>query len=182
MTAPQSLPEIPGQAAIAAPDPNTAVLRSLGRCFGLTLISGGLWAFAWIYHQAKEVSPRVGEQASAGGRTFGALIPIVNYFVIYWSWRDIDRYAKQSGTQGIPVVLFLILSIFISPLAIVFYFITQSRLNAAHLAATGGTATKAPMYRADWIAVGLGILGVILGFLLAVLLIANSDTTTTVSY
>lgn len=182
MTAPQAIPGLPGQTAIDGGGGDTAVLRSLGRCFGLTLISGGLWAFAWIYHTAKEVSPRVGENANAGGRTVGFIVPILNWFVLYWSWRDIDTYAKRSGSQDFPVVLFLILGIIISPLMLVFYFIVQSRLNAAHVAATGGAATKAPMYKADWIAVILGVLAWVVGILLIILVAANSDVSTTTSY
>jgi hypothetical protein len=44
----------------------TAVLRGVGRCILLLIVSFGLWGFAWIYHTTKEVSSRVNQPAPVG--------------------------------------------------------------------------------------------------------------------
>ena len=64
MTTDAALPA-PSAAAIGG---SPAVIRSVGKCIVLTIASFGLWAFAWIYHTADEVSPAAGEQASTAGR------------------------------------------------------------------------------------------------------------------
>ena len=55
------------------------------------------------------------------------------------------------------MLLFFLLTILLSFPAIFTYPIVQSRMNQAHMAATNGQATKAPMQTIDWVFVGLGI-------------------------
>jgi magnesium-transporting ATPase (P-type) len=146
-----------------------ATIRSVGRCILLTIVSFGLWSFAWIYHTADEVSPAAGQDASPPLRTIGWLIPIVNIVVLFLSWRDIDNFLKKHGAKDVPVIVFLLLTIFIPFAAIFTYIIVQNRLNDGWAAASGGQATDAPMTAVDWVFVlagwvvlGLGLLFVIL--------------------
>src|SRR4051794_37810175 len=143
----------------------TTVLRGVGRCIGLTLLSFGLWQFAWIYHTTKEVSPHVNQNPpSAGLRTFLHAIPIANLVVWFLCWQDIEQYCKRAGAQNFPLVAYYLLS-FIPFVALYTYPTVQMRLNDAHLAATNGAATKAPMQTADWVTLIIGwvfLLGVIL--------------------
>lgn len=158
----------------AVPAPATiggspAVIRSVGKCFLLLLVSFGLWAFAWIYHTAAEVSPEADENASPIWRTIGFAIPIVNLVVLFLSWRDVDNFLKKSGAKDFHVVLFFLLTIFIPFAAIFTYIIVQNRLNDGWEAATGGQATHAPMYTVDWVFVLVGwavlALGLIAGLM-----------------
>jgi magnesium-transporting ATPase (P-type) len=157
---------LPGPATIAA---GPATVRSVGRCILLTIVSFGLWSFAWIYHTADEVSPAAGQDASPPLRTIGWLIPIVNIVVLFLSWRDIDNFLKKHGAKDVPVIVFLLLTIFIPFAAIFTYIIVQNRLNDGWAVASGGQATDAPMTAVDWVFVlagwvvlGLGLLFVIL--------------------
>jgi magnesium-transporting ATPase (P-type) len=157
---------LPGPATIAG---SPATVRSVGRCILLTIVSFGLWSFAWIYHTADEVSPAAGQDASPPLRTIGWLIPIVNIVVLFLSWRDIDNFLKKHGAKDVPVIVFLLLTIFIPFAAIFTYIIVQNRLNDGWAAASGGQATDAPMTAVDWVFVlagwvvlGLGLLFVIL--------------------
>jgi hypothetical protein len=157
---------LPAPAAVGG---SPAVIRSAGKCFLLLLVSFGLWTFAWIYHTADEVSPAAGQEASPPLRMVGFLIPLVNIFVLFLSWRDIDNFLKKHGAKDFPVVLFLLLSIFIPFAAIFTYIIVQNRLNAGWEVATGGQATDAPMQPIDWIFVLAGWVVIGLAIIFAVL-------------
>ena len=135
-----------------------AVIRSIGRCFLLLLVSSGFWSIAWMYHTTKEVSARVTSPPPGPGlRAFLSIIPIVQYFTYYWAWNDIDQYCKRVRTEGIPVVLFLVLSIVISIANVITFPMIQSKLNDAHRAATNGQATNAKMQGIDWAMIALGV-------------------------
>ncbi|RKQ87185.1 hypothetical protein C8N24_5205 [Solirubrobacter pauli] len=137
---------------------NLAVIRSIGRCVLLLIVSSGFWSIAWMYHTTKEVSSRVASPPpSAGLRAFLSVIPIVQYFTYYWAWNDIDQYCKRVRTEGIPVVLFLVLAIVFSIANLITFPMIQSKLNDAHRAATGGQATNAKMQGIDWAMIALGI-------------------------
>ena len=137
-----------------------ATRRSVGKCILLLIVSGGLWGLAWVYHTGKEVAQQgLGKSdASPGLRAFGFLIPIVNYFVLYFSWRDIEHFCKEKGTRDFPLVLYFILTIIIPFVAIFTYISVQGKMNDAWDAAAGGQAAEAPMETIDWVTVGIGIL------------------------
>jgi hypothetical protein len=137
-----------------------AVIRSVGRCFLLLLVSFGLWSIAWIYHTTKDVSPKVTDKSSPGLRAFGWIIPIVNYVVLYLTWRDVEHFTKKAGTKDFALALYFILTILIPFVAIFTYWSVQNKMNAAWEAETGGTAVHAPMEAIDWVTVVLGLLGV----------------------
>ena len=137
---------------------NLAVIRSVGRCFLLLLVSSGFWGIAWMYHTTKEVSSRVvSPPPSPGLRAFLSIIPIANYVMQYQAWSDIDQYCKRVRTEGIPVVVFLVLSILVSIANVITFPMIQSKLNDAHRAATNGQATTAKMQGIDWAMIALGI-------------------------
>ncbi len=144
---------VPAPAAVAG---SPAVIRSVGKCILLTLVSFGLWSFAWIYHTAKEVSPAAGEESSPALRTFGWVIPIVNYFVLWLSWRDVENFLKKNDSRDFPLVVYFILTILIPFVAIFTYISVQGRLNDGWRKATGGQATDAPLEGIDWVFILLG--------------------------
>ena len=145
----------------------TAVLRGVGRCILLLIVSFGLWSFAWIYHTTKEVSAQVRTPPpSAGLRTFLYAIPIANLVIWFMSWRDVENYCKRAGTKDFPMVLFWILTFIFGIVGLYTYPVVQMRLNDAHRAATNGRATTAPMQTADWVAIAVGWAFLILWFVI----------------
>jgi Domain of unknown function (DUF4234) len=153
----------------------TAVIRSVGRCILLLIVSFGLWSFAWIYHTTKEVSPRVRQPPPAAGlRTFLYAIPIVNLVMWFFCWQEIEDYCKRARSQDFPLVAFWILTFIFGIVGLYTYPVVQSRLNDAHRVATNGQATDAPMQAADWIAIVVGWAFLALWILLIVVAIAAS--------
>ena len=152
---------------VAASTGETAVLRGVGRCILLLIVSFGLWSFAWMYHTTKEVSGRVKQPPpSPGLRTFLYAIPIVNLVMWFFAWQDIEDYCRRARTQDFPMILFWILTFFFGIVGLYTYPVVQMRLNDAHRAATNGRATNAPMQTADWIAIAVGWAFVLLGILI----------------
>jgi hypothetical protein len=159
---------------------STAVVRSVGRCILLLIASGGLWGFAWMYHTTKEVSNKVNNPApSPAFRTVMMIIPIANLVMLYLSWKDIEEYCKRARSESFPMVLFFLLTILLSIPALFTYPIVQSRMNQAHMAATNGQATKAPMQTIDWVFVGIGLAFWALYVLFFIILIIAAGTSST---
>ncbi len=157
----------------AASTGETAVLRGVGRCILLLIVSFGLWSFAWMYHTSKEVSARVKQPPpSAGLRTFLYAIPIANLVVWFFAWQDIEEYCKRARTQDFPLIAFWILTFIFGLVGLYTYPVVQSRLNDAHRAATNGRATTAPMQAADWIAIAVGWAFALVWILIIVLAVA----------
>ena len=164
---------------------DTRVIRGVGRCVLLLIASFGLWGFAWIYHTTKEVSNKVNNPApSPTFRTWMYVVPIANYVIWYLSWKDIEEYTKRARSESFPSVLFFLLTILLGIPALFTMPIVQSRMNQAHLAATNGQASKAPMQTIDWafLIVGLVFWALWIAFIVIIIVAAASgslDTTTT---
>lgn len=138
---------------------NPAVIRSVGRCFVLLLLSFGMWSYAWMYHTTKEVSSQVNQPPpSAGLRTFLSAIPIANCVMWFLAWKDIEEYSKRVGSRDFPSTVLWVLTFFFGFVGLYSYPTAQARMNDAHRAATGGRATNAPMQAVDWIFLTLGLL------------------------
>lgn len=150
------------------------VLRSIPRCVLYLFLSFGLWSLAWVWHHSKEVSPQLRNDDPSVLRTVLSVVPIANYVVLYWVWDDIDKYARGTGTGQFNTVLWLVLTIVLGFPALIAYPMAQSRMNAAHVAASNGTATKAPLYLADKITIGIGLALWALFLLIIVVVVAAS--------
>jgi hypothetical protein len=183
MNAPQQPP--PYQQAYAppmgplpppVPMPDNRVIRSVGRCIALLILSWGFWGFAWVYHTTKDVSPRVNRPTSPAARAWMYAVPILNLFVLYWCWRDIEEYTKRSRAQSFDLLLWFLLSILVGFVALYSYPMVQSRLNDAHRAATNGTAENAPMKSIDWIMIAVGWAFMLLWIVFIVLIALVAST------
>jgi hypothetical protein len=158
------------------------VIRSIWFCFLMLLGSFGVWSFAWIWHTAMEVSPRVqlnpGESSMSPKLRTGLLwVPIVGYVIVYQSWRDINRFAQDSGRSGFSpggfLAGYIAIGLFCAPLNMIFPCLVQSPLNDAWRLREPSRATKAPLMTADWITLSIG-LGLWVIVILAVVLSSGS--------
>lgn len=154
-----------GASAVTGPK----VLRSIGSCFGWLLLSFGLWSFAWIHSTLSEIGDATGKDTNATLKTVLWAIPIVNLFVLYFAWRDVDEFIESTGESGFSVILYTLLTIFIPFAAVFTYISVQSKLNAAWTRATGGAAQSAGLGTLGLVTVLLGILAWALYLIVVVL-------------
>lgn len=134
------------------------VIRSVGSCFGWLLLSFGLWGFAWIYNNLTEIGTAMRKDTNATLKTVLFLIPIVNLFVLYFVWKDVEEFVEGTGEQGFSVILYTLLTIFIPFAAIFTYVSVQNKLNAAWMRATSGAAQKAELGTFGLVTVIIGVL------------------------
>lgn len=163
-----------------------AVKRGIPRVIIFSILSP-IYVFYWFYQTRSVVTQAVGGKDQVGLQTLGLIVPILNLFILYWLFRDIDKYNKANGGQGFPALWFIlgpiILSIIpfiglIAPLvALVLYIIVLSRLNEA-LDKQG--ATDAPYTTGEIAAVLAGVLLWILYFVVFAAMIAAIGTNSAV--
>jgi hypothetical protein len=162
---PPPLPEAPArtpaQAAPAAPSAAPggeplAIKRSVIRALGFGVLSFGLYNFYWFYVTRKEASRELGTDDDAALQTAGLLVPVLNWVITYWLWRDINRLRARVGLSEFSIPLYLVLSII--GLMVIFYALVVSHLNEYWDRRTGGRATNAPVTRNEKLVVAAGAL------------------------
>ena len=122
----------------------------------------------------------------AGTRTGLFWVPILNWVITYWSWRDTRRFADSAGVKSYSPGLFIggyvalqLISIipvlaWTSLLAFAFPVIVQKKLNESWRRHEPTRARTAPMMQADWITLGIGLALWALGTVILVAVIAAS--------
>lgn len=153
-----------------------AVKRSTGRCWGFAVASFGLWTFFWFHTYRRLLDAEMGQgRDDATTHTILLFVPIANFFVAYWLWRDLDALRRRAGLPDFPVVAFVIGSIFIQPL---FWSLVNVRLNEYWDERSQGHVTDAPVTSTEKvitaIGAGLFVLYVIGTILLIVLAVVTS--------
>lgn len=163
-----------------------AVKRSIPRVIIFYLLSP-IYGLYWFYQTRNVITGAVGGKDQVGLQTLGLLVPILNLFILYWLFRDVDKFNKANGGQGFPALWFIlgpiILSIIpfvglIAPLVgLVLFIIVLMRLNEA-LDKQG--ATDAPYTTGEIATVLAGIVLWILYFVVFAAMIATIGTNSAV--
>lgn len=91
-----------------------AVKRSVLRVLVFAILSGGLYSFYWFYVTRKRATEELGTNDQVGLQTLGLIVPILNFFIIYWLFRDIDKLQKNAGLAGFPALWFVVGPIILS--------------------------------------------------------------------
>lgn len=156
-------------AQTAYPADAYAVKRSLGRVWGFTLISFGLYMYFWFYTYRKKLDAELGHgRDDAALHTAGLLVPVLNFFIVHWLWRDLNHLRTRVGLGEFPEVPYLIGSIFLAP---VFYSLVNQELNEYWDVRTQGRATDAPVTTGEKVVVGIGAAFFLLWLLIMVLVV-----------
>lgn len=147
-----------------------AVKRSIARVIIFEILSLGLYQFYWFYQTRGVVSRAIGGNDQVGLQTLGLIVPILNIFIAYWLLRDVDKFNRAAGGQGLPLsplwmILIPLIMAFIpfvnflaGIVALVFYIIVLMRLNEG-LDKQGATDAPYTMGEIATVVVGL-LLGV----------------------
>lgn len=161
------------------PSEGWAVKRSVVRVVVLLLISFGFYLFYWFYKTRQKVTAELGTHDNVGGQTVGLIVPILNWFIIYWLLRDVAEARRRAGLQNdIEPILMLVIWFFIAPVGIG---MSQSQLNQYWDLRSQGHATDEPLTIGE-IAVGVlpGILFFVLWVVLIIIIVAAGSTSSSV--
>jgi hypothetical protein len=118
-----------------------AVKRPLGRVWAYTALSLGLYSYAWFHTHRQLLDGELGQgRDDATLHTLGLLVPVLNFFIIHWLWRDLNALRARFGLQEFPEIAYLVGSIFLAP---VFFSLVVNQLNEYWDVRTHGLATDA---------------------------------------
>ena len=162
-------PPQPVQAVATATVEGWAVKRSVVRV--VLLLFGGTYIFYWFYKTRPKVTAELGTHDNVTGQTWGLLVPILNWFIIYWLLRDIAEVRRRMGMPNdLDAVVMLVIWIFISPAGIG---LTQNQLNEYWDRRSNGYATDAPLTFAEVLAaVALWIVFLLLTIIVVIIAVA----------
>lgn len=144
-----------------------AVKRSTARCWGFAVGSFGLWTLFWFHTYRRLLDAEMGQgRDDAVLHTLGLFVPILNFFVIYWLWRDLDVLRRHVGLPGFPVAGYVVGGVFLQP---VFYSLANEKLNEYWDKRSAGHATDAPVTTPEKVVTAVGA-GLFLTYVLFIVL------------
>jgi hypothetical protein len=155
-----------------------AVKYSLGRAWMYSLLSFAMWPGYWFYVNRRLLDGETGRgRDDALLHTLGLFVPVLNVFILYWLYRDLDELRRRSGLAELPVPVYVVAAVFAAP---ILYSIALGKVNEYWDVRTQGLAIEAPMTTAEKIVVALGIglwaLWVLVLFLGVLLIIFSSPS------
>ena len=173
----------PPAAATTEADPYHGQKFPMGRAWIFTILSFGLWGFYWFYSTRKQIDQELGGyRDDALLHTLGLLVPILNFFIIYWLWRDISLVCERAGVGGFSdggYLAGLILLSFVGLGAPIMYTLVLSKLNEYWDRRAGGVATERPVQTIEKVLVAIGIALFLLYVIFIIIIIAAAGTSTT---
>ena len=125
-----------------------ALKRGYGRVIGFTILSFGIYTLYWFYVTREQMNRELWSPDNSALQTLGLIVPVLNFFIHYWLWRDIDRARRQVGLEPFDAQLYTWLFVGVSLLTgfgWVIYIILLGKLNEYWDVRTGGQATDAPL-------------------------------------
>jgi len=157
-----------------------AVKYSIGRAWIYSMLSIGLWTAYWFYVTRKLFDGETGRgRDDAVLHTLGLYVPVLNIFILYWLYRDLNELRQRVGLTELPVPAYVVGGVFLAP---VIYSIALGKVNEFWDVRTQGLATEASMPGAEKAVVAVGasfwvlcILWLVLFALLVVLGGMSSD-------
>ena len=104
-----------------------AVKYSLGRAWGYSVLSFMLWTGYWFHRTRRLLDGETGRgRDDAMLHTLGLFVPILNAFILYWLYRDLDELRRRAGLSGLPVGGYVVGGIFAGP---ILYSIALGKVN-----------------------------------------------------
>jgi hypothetical protein len=138
------------------------------RAWGWSLLTWGVWAVWWLHATRRRLDAELGDgRDDALKHTLLYFVPIVNYFVIYWLWRDLSVLRRRVGLSGFPVVGYVLGAVLLAP---VFFTLALNRYNEYWDARFAGQAVDAPVTTGEKVAIAVGIVVFFLYLVLFVLI------------
>jgi hypothetical protein len=119
------------------------VKHSLGRAWGFTALSVGLWPIVWLHRTRKLLDGELARgRDDALVHSIGLLVPVWNIFVLYWLYRDLDELRRWHGLTELPAAAYTAGGA-LAPAVI--YSIALGKFNEFWDRRTHGLAVEAPV-------------------------------------
>jgi hypothetical protein len=140
------------------------------RAWGLSVITCGVWAVWWLHGTRRRFDAELGNgRDDALKHSLLYFVPIANYFVIYWLWRDLDALRQRVGLPPMPVLGYVLGAVLLAP---VFFTIVLNRYNEYWDVRLEGRAMRAPVTTSEKVAIAVGVVVFLLYMVLIALLLA----------
>lgn len=166
-------PPAPVQPASVASAEEWAVKRGIVRV--VVFLFGGTYLFWWFYKTRPKVTGELGTYDNVTAQTWGLLVPILNYFILYWLLRDIAEVRRRFGMPNdMDPVIMLVVWIFVSPAGIG---LSQNQLNEYWDIRSNGYATEDPITVMEVLAAfALWIFFILLTIVIVIIAVAASSS------
>ena len=150
-----------------------AVRRSYLRVVGFSATSLGVYTIYWFYVTRKQLTKELGTSDQVGLQTLGLFVPILNFFITYWLWRDIDLLRQRVGLERFDVGKYMAANVVgaFFGLQFVVYLLVLEKLNHYYDRSRGGRAPDAPITSAE-IAVAV-VPGVVFALLFVLIIVVT---------
>ena len=140
------------------------------RAWGLSIITFGVWSVWWLHATRQRFDAELANgRDDALKHSLLYFVPVANYFVIYWLWRDLDILRRRVGLPSMPVLGYVLGAVLLAP---VFFTIVLNRYNEYWDVRLEGGALPAPVTTSEKIAIALGVVVFLLYMVLFALLLA----------
>ena len=148
------------------------------RAWGLSIITWGVWAVWWLHATRRRFDAELANgRDDALKHSLLYFVPIANYFVIYWLWRDLDILRQRVGLPSMPVTGYVLGAVLLAP---VFFTIVLNRYNEYWDVRLEGRALPAPVTTSEKVAIAVGVVVFLLyTVLIALMLVAFAIWTST---
>jgi hypothetical protein len=155
-----------------------AVKYGLGRAWGYSVLSFAMWPFYWLYVTRRLLDGETGRgRDDALLHALGMSIPVLNVFIVYWLYRDLDEVRRRAGLPGLPVAGYVAGAIFAAPIV---FSVALGRVNEYWDVRTQGLAGEAPTTSAEKAVMAVGasmwLLVALFAVLFAMLLLVQAGS------
>lgn len=101
------------QAAITKTQPTDGnkIKRSVVRVLGLSIITSGIYNFYWFFVTKNQLKRELKNEQHVGWQTVGLIVPVLNAFVLYWLYRDINRVRETQKLPAFPAAWYVLIPI-----------------------------------------------------------------------
>ena len=135
------------------PDDGLNIKRGVFRVLGFSLITSNLYYLYWFYVTRQQLNRELKSSDNSALQTVGLIVPILQTFIMYWLYRDINKLRVTQKQPIFPAVWYAVLPTALLGAGVLLLFITI--FGAAGQAAGGD--------------IGDAISGGIIGLLLVIL-------------
>lgn len=103
----------------AQPIDGNNVKRSVLRVIGLSIITSGLYHFYWFFVTKNQLKRELKNDQHIGWQTVGLIVPILNAFILYWLYRDINSVRDTQKLPPFAAVWYVLVPIILITLGVI---------------------------------------------------------------